>query len=375
MDIKGYISSVELDYEEYLSEISKFPNRNYELGPTASMILLFFAMHPYLSTYQIFSSLRGKSDEMAYKNVHKIIKHLHSLKLIELVAKKSINKERESIHNPKYYRLTTGGIFSLIYNGQISLLAPGMLSLIYNGQISLLAPGIEKIKKLFQNYSGNIIFKTILYPYFEEQNLLQMDNAIIFGQLLDYLEKCCASTNYFVEYMKENKWFVVMDFFNWDNPEIYNPLAILYLNRQFNLNLSEKLHIEKINLETIKISDKAKSVFITLNEKRDTTILTTETRKKYNLWVRLDNKNNLSIRVKTPREIPLSGLAHDINYNLLTLVFSINLRKEKDLIGAEIKTNSFNILSKDRKFVALLERTKKVFEERYQEFILLTKEP
>jgi hypothetical protein len=220
-------------------------------------------MHRYLSTYQIF---RGKSGEMAYKNVHKIVKHLHSLNLIEIVGRKSIGKERESIHNPKYYRLTTGGIFSLIYNDQFSLQFPGM----------------EKIKNLFQNYSENIIFRTILYPYFEEQSLSLMDSSMIIEEILDYLNKCCAITNTFIESINKNKW-------------------ASYL------------------------------------------------------------------------EAALSGLALHINYNLLTLVFSINLRitEKEGLLGTEIKTNSFNILSKDRKFVSLLERTKKLFEERYQEFMQL----
>jgi hypothetical protein len=357
MDNKGYISSREVNYEEYLSEISKFQDRNYGLSPTASRILLYFVMRPYLSTYQIFSSLRGKSDEMAYKNVHKIVKRLHSLKLIEIVEKKSIDKERESIHNPKYYRLTTGGIFSLISYIQESLLSPDM----------------EKAKKLFHNYCENIIFRTILYPYFEKESLSQMDSRNIFLEIFYYLNKCCHSTNSFVQSMKKNKWFAFMPFFNWDNPEKYNSLAMQYLNSQFNLNLTEKLRIEKIDVnETIKISDKAKSVFITLNEKKDTAILTTEEGKKYNLGVQLDNKNNLSIRVTTYLEVVLRQLALHINYDLLTLVFSINLRMtEKDLLGVEIKTNSFNILSKDRKFVSLLERTKKLFEERYQEFIQL----
>jgi hypothetical protein len=362
MDRKGYIayiSSGEIDYEEYLSEISKFPDRNYELGPTASRILLFFAMHPYLSTYQIFSSLRGNSGEMAYKNVHKIVKHLHSLKLIELVGKKSINEERESIHNPKYYRLTTGGIFSLINN--------------YLGN-----PGVEFTKKFIQNYSENILFRTLLNPYFEDQSLSHFDKRTIFEQILGYLNKCCDITNACVDLIEKNDEFILMHFVNWDNPE--TP-SMQYLNNQFNLNLTEKIRVEKIDVnETIKISDKTKSVFITLNEKKDAAILSTKDGKSYELGVELDNKNNLSIRLTTYREA-LQQLAHYINYNLLTLVFSINLRiTEKDLledllgVGDETKTNSFNILSKDRKFLSLLEGTKKLFDERYQEFIQLKNE-
>jgi hypothetical protein len=354
-----YISR-EINYEEYLSEISKFQDRNYELGPTASRILLYFTLRPYLSTYQIFSFLRSTlSNQMAYKNVHKIVKQIHSLKLIEVVGKETVKKERESIHNPKYYRLTTGGIFSLICNHQFSLVSLGM----------------DRTKKLVQNYSDNIIFRTILYPYFDEQSLSLMDSSIIVQGILDYLNKCCAITNTFIKSIKETKWEAQLRLFNWDNPEKYNELIVPYLNNQFNLNLTEKIHIEKIDVnETIKISDKTRSVFITLNGKKDTAILTTDEGKRYELGVKLDNKNILSIRLTSHRETALSGLALHINYNLLTLVFSIILKMtEKDLLGLDTRltTNSFNILSKDRKFVSLLERTKKLFEERYQEFIQL----
>jgi hypothetical protein len=355
---KWYISAKWVNYEEFVSEISKFPNRNYALGPAATLMLMVFLNHPYRSAYQIYSTLKkmGKKHSIAYKNVLRPIKQLQSLNLIELVGEESIkDKLKESLHNPKYYRLTTGGIFNLIYNGQISLQFPG----------------IEKVKKLFQNYGENIIFRTILFPYFEEQSLSLIDSSIIFDEILDYLNKCCAITNTFIESINKNKWEAQLSLFNWDSPEKYNELIVPYLNNQFDLNLTEKIRIEKDKRsETIKISDKTTSVFMTLNEKKDTAILTTDG-KKYELGVVLDNKNILSIRLRSHRETALSGLALHINYNLLTLVFSINLKMtEKDSLGldARLKTNSFNILSKDGKFVSLLERTKKLFDERYQEF-------
>jgi hypothetical protein len=364
MSTIGYIS--EIEYKEYIDEISKFSNRKYDLGPVSLQMLKQFAEHPYLSVYQIFGSLKklGEQHEMAYKNVHKRIKQLHSLKLIEQIKIKT-----KTLHNPKYYRLTTGGIFNLIYNGQISLSAPGMFSLIYNGQLSLEFPGIEKINKLFQNYSKNIIFRTILYPYFEEQSLSQIDSTIIIEDILDYLKKCCVITDTFIGFITKNKWDLQLRLFNWDNPEKYNELIVPYLNNQFNLNLAEKIHIEKDkDSETISISDKTRSVFIRL-ESKDIAILTTDEGERYKLGVVLDNKNILSIPLKSFGEVALNGLALHVNYNLLTLVFSINLKMtEKGLFGKE-KTNSFNILSNDRKFVSLLERTKKIFDDGYQKFI------
>ena len=47
---------------------------------------------------------------MRYKNVHKRVKRLHELKLIE------ITKRKNPTHGAIYYRLSTGGIYYLIQN-------------------------------------------------------------------------------------------------------------------------------------------------------------------------------------------------------------------------------------------------------------------
>src|SRR6187200_740819 len=191
MVIRGYISA-DINYEGYISEISKFSHRNYKLGPVASLILMQYLERPYLSTYQIFIILKkmGKNYEMAYKNVHKRIKQLHSLKLIEIIGKESIDTERESMHNPKYYRLTTGGLFHLISKDKTAIL--------YKNS------GMGR-KKIFQNYSDSIIFRTLLYPYFEEETLLQIKNQMLFTEIFSYLNKCCTITDTVIELIENNQ--------------------------------------------------------------------------------------------------------------------------------------------------------------------------
>lgn len=358
-----HISAKEVKYDEYISEISKFPNRNYDLGPVASKMLMLFANYPYMSTYQIFSLLKKKGGdvrEMAYKNVHKRIKQLHSLNLIEKVEKQSLqNILEESIHNPTYYRLTTGGIFHLIYKDNY-------LNDVFG-------------ENIFYNYSGNIIFKTLLYPYFEKETLSKIYWLITFTEILNYLNKCCVITNEIVELTKKNDRSVLMDLFNWDNPEDYNVTTMLFIDREFRLGFTERPQIKKIDAdETIKISSKNKSVIIKLNEKKDTAILTTADKKTYGLGVEVsDGKYVIGMKIGTYKERAFKQLIHSINYSLLTLATSIIMRiTEKDFEGVVAKGDmvSFLILSHDQKLMSLLEKTKKIFEERYQTLIQLKNE-
>jgi hypothetical protein len=366
MDKKGYIhdaglhiSAKEANYEEYISEISKFPNRNYDLGPVASEMLMLFVDRHYMSAYQIFSLLkvRGEAYEMAYKNVHKRIKQLYSLNLIEKVEKQSIRDLlEESMHNPIYYRLTTGGIFHLIYKDKTSL------------------TDMFGITNMFQNYSENIIFKTLLYPYFEKGTLSKIDMLMIFTEILNYLNECCAITNKIVESTGyRNDGIAVIPLFNWDDPEEYNVTTMLFLDKEFKLGFTEKPQIKKIDRdETIKISTKDKSVIIKLNKKKDTAILTTADKKTYELGVEMsDGKYIVGMKIGTYKEGASKQLIHSINYSLLTLATSIIMRITENYEG---NIASFIILSHDHKLTSLLERTKKIFEERYQALIQLKNE-
>jgi hypothetical protein len=304
---------------------------------------------------------------MAYKNVLRCMRQLQSLNLIELIGEPSIkDKLKESLHNPKYYRLTTGGIFNLIYR-----ISRDKTSALYRD------PTIGTIR-MFQNYSDNILFRTILSPYFETKTLSKIENPAIFVELLDYLNKCCVHAENFIQYTKENKGSWVDSLFNWDFPEKYDIEAMDIMNDEFDLGFTEKPIIEKIESEEmIKIFSKKKSVFIKLNYKKDAAILTTDDGKIYELGVELsDGKYIVGVRMGTHQEVAFSQLMHGINYSLLTLAVSMIMRiTEKDFTAlTEVNIPSFRLLSMDRKLMPLLERTKKMFEERYQALIQLKNE-
>ena len=63
------------------------------------------------SSYKIFSLLKKTGHSMDYKNVNKRIRRLHELNLIT-------EAKGESIHNAKFFALTSEGIFYLLTQWQ-----------------------------------------------------------------------------------------------------------------------------------------------------------------------------------------------------------------------------------------------------------------
>jgi hypothetical protein len=341
----------------------------YKLGSAASRILVLFSMYPYLSAYQIFNLLKMNEEKhgMAYKNVHTYVRQLHSLKLIDIVDKKLINTLDESIHHPIYYRLTTGGIFHLISKTNIFVF------------FSDSKKANTAIETLFQNYSDNIIFKTLLYPYFQKETLSKINNEEIIAEIINYLKKCCSLTEKITRLIKNIPYpFLLSPLFDWDNPEKYWISTMGQINDKFNLGFTKKPHVEKINgeEEIIKVTSDKKSVDIRLNDKKDAAILTTQDKKTYELPVTTFHGNyTVGIIFDSARKIDFDRLVHGINYNLLNLAVSMIMRiTEKDFAGyTELSTDAYEILSQDAKLMSLLDKTKEVLEERYQTLVQLRK--
>ena len=98
------------------------------------------------SAYMIWDIRRKQGRPMNYKNVHTRIKKLEKLNLIEKTPGRF---SRGAIQ----YQLTTQGLFY-----QVSKRPEHELELL-------------SLKELIENYGDNIIFKTLLFPYFEIKTL------------------------------------------------------------------------------------------------------------------------------------------------------------------------------------------------------------
>ncbi|MDN5846761.1 MAG: hypothetical protein L0H53_10865 [Candidatus Nitrosocosmicus sp.] len=148
-----------------MSTVSTF--RPIDLGWVESSILYQFAKSKHLSAYSIFKYYKENRWEkpMAYKNIHKRIKRLEELRLIQHVEG---NFERGA----KPYEITTFGLLAFM-------------------SLST-SDGAEFI----HHHKDNVIFKSLLLEYFEEKTIdsirtLKDTNT---GEMGEYMYECCSAT-------------------------------------------------------------------------------------------------------------------------------------------------------------------------------------
>jgi predicted transcriptional regulator len=152
-----------LSLNRYMSEILKY-NR-VTLG-SAERRFMNEMMGKKKSVYSMWSILKRSGHTMAYKNVHTRIKRLEKLNLIEKAGKAK--------YGAINYQLTTQGI---LY--QVSQFVNIDESLSWSDFLPY--------------YSNNIIFETLVLPYFEEDTIKHAGVMLYFAIVL-YLGDCYQIT-------------------------------------------------------------------------------------------------------------------------------------------------------------------------------------
>jgi hypothetical protein len=162
-----------MDVYGYICEVVKF--KEIPLGiDSLEEQFLHHILHGHKNAYQMRSLLKKEGTPMAYKNVHRRIKKLFEANLIE-----EIKIEGGFKHGARNYKLTTRGLVYIFSE----------LGAVLN---------INKIS----TYSENILFKTLVYPYFE-RNTIKYATYSLIGLIESYLEECCQITRYALEFMVE----------------------------------------------------------------------------------------------------------------------------------------------------------------------------
>lgn len=159
-----------------MSEISIPDDRSKELDQISEQILSLFLKeyNVSLSTYEIYIRLKSTNFSMAYVNVHKRVKNLLSLDLVKVTE----GIQKTSLHAAKFYTLTSAGLFYLLYRRRTEVFQDGGL------------------KRVFETYGNDAIFKMFVYPYIEKETLLNMkDIDAIIIDIAYYLSECCQITN------------------------------------------------------------------------------------------------------------------------------------------------------------------------------------
>jgi hypothetical protein len=333
----------------YIEEISNLPNRNVVLGPVEEEFLKYFVENSHLSAYQVRSlhnsrqklwiyklTQKQQPNPMDYKNVHKRVKRLYELNLIEKEGKQS---ERGAI----YYRLSTGGIYYLIHNKSREF--------------------ITLLKNVLQNHSDNIIFKIFLDPYIKRDTLLQIESTSRISKICSYLHECCEATERTLESINKNRiGYVVEQVFLWqDVPGVDNHRLIDFLKREFNVNWLVNPEIIKFSDgKTIKISHGSKSILIKLKDNEDKAILTINRKNVYEFtfspWL------EVLYRGQPIKEFEANSLLLSIKSLVANLVLALAL--EVFAIESDIK-----VLARDKKFMGLVSDNKQKLDDSYQKLV------
>lgn len=154
-----------MSISELIAQVSTF--KKVELGEREEQILASIA-DGLNTAYNIHSYLKKRENTTDYKNVTKRVRRLHELKLITEVR-------GESAHGAKFYTLSTEGLFYLLVDYPISPM-------------------------LIIKHKDNIILKSLLYPFFEEQTIEAGGDNYEIGR---YLKECCHILLSCVDYMRK----------------------------------------------------------------------------------------------------------------------------------------------------------------------------
>src|SRR5215469_13391828 len=158
-----------MNFDEYAWKVSTY--RPVELGDVEFQILSYFANGSSLSTYQllkIFNKLRATPASKiatSYKNIHKRVKRLAQLKLIEEI-------KGPFGRHARYYRASTYGLIS------------------YFGRVITKSDGHIKHNK------EDIVIQCLLLQFFEEKTIDSFYRLGLFPtkEICDYLHDCCSVT-------------------------------------------------------------------------------------------------------------------------------------------------------------------------------------
>lgn len=155
---------------QLVSEVSRYKDVN--LGEREAEFLALIGQG-HNSSYRIFSLLKKMNQPMDYKNVNKRVRRLQELGLI-----KEIRVKGESIHNAKFFALTSEGIIYLVTQRQW-----------ISGQLLI-------------EYKNNLILRVLLYPYFEEHTVKQLVMLVEIGR---YLRECCYIIQQAINFMQHQE--------------------------------------------------------------------------------------------------------------------------------------------------------------------------
>jgi hypothetical protein len=274
------------------------------------------------------------------KGVDKVVKRVLELRLIETVENK-ISK-----HHAIDYRLSTGGLYYLIYNRRREF--------------------IGLFKKVLHYYNQNIMFTTLLYPYLQISSLENILDTTLISKVCAYLHECCEEIQSALESIeKSNSKYAVQQICLWNDVHERgrdNDRLIDFLKREFAINwLDNRAEVIKYgnNSSTVRISKRNNRILITLNEKTTEATMTVNGKELHKFVV----SPRFEILYKGQPIQDWSTFFFLKRVEILAADFVIALALNA-IIESDIK-----VLSQDEKFMRVLKESEMKFQDKYQKLV------
>ena len=351
--------------ERYNAFLHRLQNLDTNIDNDELDILELFAQTNYLTIAKITCIIKSTKLERAYKNVHRTIQKLKSLKLIQ----ETPVKERR--HNEKFFKLRDEGIYLLFLKRLQGILVNQLL--VKKGETP-----VSYVYNFLNHYGDNLLFEFFLYPYLEKRTI-SVDNKFKFNlviELFNYLNECCKRLDLALRVQIP---FMITKF-SWNNiPGQDEPGLLASLKEIFHLQDTEMSNIQidkPVHENIIKIIGPKWSVVIELNiggRKALATLASLDSPRKYE-YIVAKAGSEIFVGTIQPPEDPIkrtvnysSSLIKRRIYELVSDIGSDSSQDEKNNI----------ILAQDDKFMALLEdihnNTHNKFEMGYKRLMELRK--
>jgi DNA-binding PadR family transcriptional regulator len=344
-------------YDKFVTFLGGWNTRNERLDEIGNEFLQLVSHEPY-SAYEIKKYLANRKTPMDYKNIHRRVKVMKKFGLITVIEPAG----KQSIHRAIYYGPSELGVYYLVRSSTCPLA-------MYNTIMEL-------FKNLLTNHGNNILFKTVLYPYFKVSTLLNIYDSRYLYAVWRYLQSCCEEIEKAIE-MKRNLEPWGQQIFIWqDVPpghvmklrDLEDKRLIDYLEQEFDLKWLSSSEVTKFeNDDILKILYKNKSITIELLEDRRKAILKIDRKPMKGLNVNLLPTDtglvvfDINIPDDSREDYTSEFLESKIKYLASELVFS--------LFYVPISESDIRVIAQDDRFTKVVEQTRKVFERGIAEFL------
>ena len=346
-------------YEKLFSDFEKWNNDGWQISNVEENLLQLYIGHFY-SVYEIRTYLKSadpKSHKYVYrrivnstdyKNIHRRIKKLKKLQLIDECSSVKSN------HGAKYYKLSEKGLFYIII--KVSSFIGEYLSV------------TQVFKLLHLNYPETFIFQLFLRPYLDIKTIVGIYGTVQINAFWRYLRSCCEAVQDITDLKEGGEqiliWSDVKPIETYKFKELKDKRLGEFLKKRFNLNWLDQADITKSeNNSTLKIFNKNRSVTIELIDNSDIALLKINRKEKLELKVTIfrDEQNkpcvfDLCSTVESNEDTRRINIEGRLKMHGFKLVL--------ELLSYPIIQNDINVLSQDKKFVRLLNQVKQEFNDR-----------